>query len=74
MFLTLQDLQGETIKEKHREIFGREIDLLIVDETHFGARAEKYGAVLKDVKEKISDEEKLTLEGFVEGSKYLRNC
>ena len=73
VFLTLQDLQGETIKEKHSEIFGREIDLLIVDETHFGARAEKYGAVLKDVKEKISDEEKLTLEGFVEGSKYLNS-
>ena len=71
VFLTLQDLQGETIKEKHREIFGREIDLLIVDETHFGARAEKYGAVLKDVKEKVSDEEKLTLVGFVEESKYL---
>ncbi len=73
VFLTLQDLQGETIKVKHREIFGREIDLLIVDETHFGARAEKYGAVLKDVKEKVSEEEELTLEGFVEESKYL-NC
>ena len=73
VFLTLQDLQGDTIKEKHREIFGREIDLLIVDETHFGARAEKYGAVLKDVKEKTSDEEKLTLESFVEGSKYLNS-
>ena len=73
VFLTLQDLQGETIKEKHREIFGCEIDLLIVDETHFGARAEKYGAVLKDVKEKISDEEKLTLESFVEESKYLNS-
>ena len=73
VFLTLQDLQGETIKEKHREIFGHEIDLLIVDETHFGARAEKYGAVLKDVKEKISAEEKLTLESFVEGSKYLNS-
>lgn len=47
VFLTLQDLQGETIKEKHREIFGRKIDLLIVDETHFGARAEKYGRVLR---------------------------
>ena len=47
VFLTLQDLQGETIKEKHHEIFGREIDLLIVDETHFGARAEKYGRVLR---------------------------
>ena len=52
VFLTLQDLQGETIKDKHSEIFGRTIDLLLVDETHFGARAEKYGAVLKDVKDK----------------------
>ena len=47
IFLTLQDLQGETIKDKHKEIFGQDIDLLLVDETHFGARAEKYGAVLK---------------------------
>ena len=47
VFLTLQDLQGETIKAKHREIFAREIDLLIIDETHFGARAEKYGRVLR---------------------------
>ena len=47
VFLTLQDLQGETIKDKHREIFGRDIDLLIIDETHFGARAEKYGRVLR---------------------------
>ena len=47
IFLTLQDLQGAAIKEKHREIFGREIDLLIIDETHFGARAEKYGRVLR---------------------------
>ena len=47
VFLTLQDLQGDTIKDKHREIFGRDIDLLIIDETHFGARAEKYGRVLR---------------------------
>lgn len=73
VFLTLQDLQGETIKDKHREIFSCEIDLLIVDETHFGARAEKYGAVLNDVKEKTSDEEKLSLESFVEESKNLHS-
>ncbi len=48
LFLTLQDLQGNVIKDKHQQIFGRRIDLLIVDETHFGARAEKYGQVLKD--------------------------
>lgn len=76
VFLTLQDLQGDLIKDKHREIFGNDIDLLIVDETHFGARAEKYGAVLrerpdKDVTEKLSVEEKLTLDNFVEHTKTL---
>lgn len=48
LFLTLQDLQGTAIKGKHAEVFGTDIDLLIVDETHFGARAEKYGAVLRE--------------------------
>lgn len=67
VFLTLQDLQGEDIKEKHKEIFGNTIDLLIVDETHYGARAEKYGQVLKDsnyikdVKQRYEDDD------FVEG-------
>lgn len=46
VFLTLQDLQGKIIKDRHREVFGQDIDLLLVDETHFGARAQKYGAVL----------------------------
>lgn len=47
LFLTLQDLQGEEIKERHRDVFSQHIDLLIVDETHFGARAEEYGRVLR---------------------------
>lgn len=50
LFLTLPDLQGGVIKDKHQQIFGREVDLLIIDETHFGARAEKYGQVLRDTK------------------------
>ena len=64
VFLTLQDLQGKLIKEKHRDIFGNKIDLLIVDETHFGARAEKYGELLKkskyekDIKDRHKKEEK----------------
>ena len=48
LFLTLQDLQGDKIKDKHKEIFENKIDLLIVDETHFGARAESFGKILKD--------------------------
>lgn len=63
VFLTLQDLQGENIKDKHQEIFGQQIDLLIVDETHYGARAESYGRIIrtvnyeKDVKEKHADDD-----------------
>ena len=48
IFLTLQDLMGDDLKEKHRDIFRNQIDLLIVDETHFGARAEEYGKVLRE--------------------------
>ncbi len=47
LFLTLQDLQGEEIKERHQDVFAQHIDLLIIDETHFGARAEEYGRVLR---------------------------
>ena len=49
IFLTLQDLQGDEIKKKHKEVFESQIDLMIVDETHFGARAEKYGQVLREL-------------------------
>ena len=49
IFLTLQDLQGDEIKEKHKEVFESQIDLLIIDETHFGARAEKYGQVRREL-------------------------
>lgn len=70
VFLTLQDLQGENIKDKHAQIFGRKIDLLLVDETHFGARAEKYGAVLRASQgEKLSKEEKYSVEDILESTK-----
>jgi Eco57I restriction-modification methylase/Type III restriction enzyme, res subunit/T5orf172 domain len=48
LFLTLQDLQGDEIKSKHAAIFENQIDLLLIDETHFGARAAEYGKVLKE--------------------------
>ena len=50
LFLTLQDLQGDDIKTKHKEVFENQIDLLLIDETHFGARALEYGKVLKELK------------------------
>lgn len=49
IFLTLQDLQGEEIKQQHKEVFTNKIDLLLIDETHFGARGNEYGRVLADV-------------------------
>lgn len=63
LFLTLQDLQGDDIKSKHKEVFENQIDLLLIDETHFGARAAEYGKVLKDEnlsKKEIKNELKLT--------------
>jgi hypothetical protein len=59
LFLTLQDLQGDEIKEKHLEVFANQIDLLIVDETHFGARAEEYGKVLKNAGQPTDDKRSL---------------
>ncbi|HFI0379318.1 TPA: DEAD/DEAH box helicase family protein, partial [Streptococcus suis] len=56
LFLTLQDLQGETIKDKHKQLFEEQIDLLIVDETHFGARAESFGKIIKDAGYDKNDE------------------
>ena len=65
LFLTLQDLQGDDIKTKHKEVFENQIDLLLIDETHFGARALEYGKVLKDfsIKER-KNEEKLNDESI----------
>ena len=48
IFLTLQDLMGVEIKSKHKELFETHIDLLIVDETHYGARASEYGRILRE--------------------------
>ncbi|MBR4663508.1 MAG: DEAD/DEAH box helicase family protein, partial [Lentisphaeria bacterium] len=57
VFLTLQDLQGPVIKDKHKEIFGSKIDLLLVDETHFGARAPKFGQVLQATRHKLDSDD-----------------
>ena len=77
VFLTLQDLsgkgpEGKAFKEKHKALFDGSItiDLLIVDETHFGARAEQYGEVLKDPKyiKDTKKGDKLDEDDFVETS------
>ena len=55
IFLTLQDLQGDVIKDKHKELFKEQIDLLIIDETHFGARAKSFGEILEKAGYEKSD-------------------
>lgn len=66
LFLTLQDLQGDNIKKKHKEVFDRQIDLLIIDETHFGARGESYGKVLsaQQLSKSEINKELKNLDGF----------
>jgi hypothetical protein len=56
VFLTLQDLMGNDIKAKHKQIFENEFDLLIVDESHYGARASEYGKVLRVTKTQLKNE------------------
>ena len=72
VFLTLQDLQGESIKKKHKEVFATKADLLIVDETHFGARAEKLGKVIHNNVESKRDKDDATIEEVDEAIKSLK--
>ena len=75
--LTLQDLNNPEIKEHHKQLFEEDIDLLIVDETHYGARAEHYGSVLRGTATKrISTEKKYdseNLEDALEEAKKLKS-
>lgn len=76
VFLTLQDLSGDVIKARHVDIFNRQWDMLIIDETHYGARAEEYGKVLRGSKTELSREQKYaeTSDDYEnnEGLKHLR--
>ena len=76
LFLSLQDLSGKKIKEKHRELFElREPKtLLIIDETHFGARAASYGQVLNyNSKNPIVKKEDLTETVTSDGLEAIKN-
>jgi len=74
IFLSLQDLQGESIKDKHRELFDSTIDIVIVDETHFGARADKYGEILKNsqLKKREIEQETADLENEDDNTKAIK--
>jgi superfamily II DNA or RNA helicase len=61
LFLTLQDLAGSSniIKNHHKILKSAHINLLIIDETHFGARAQVLGKILAGVP--IEESEKKAL-------------
>lgn len=76
VFLTMQDLLGNDIKTRHADLFNlnnqKKLDLLIIDETHFGARAEEFGKVLGTTEKKpVSKTEKST--GYDESFDELEN-
>ncbi|MBO4246104.1 MAG: Eco57I restriction-modification methylase domain-containing protein [Bacilli bacterium] len=73
LFLTLQDLQIE--KEIHKELFENTIDLMIIDESHFGARASKYGKIIKDAKsiDESNDEKDDEIISFEKADNQIRN-
>ncbi len=72
LFLSLQDLQGEIIKDRHKELFrlneSEKIDLLIIDETHFAARGKELGKVL-NLEEKAYD---ISLNNFLKNTKSFK--
>lgn len=61
LFLTLQDLAGSsaTVKKHHTALKNIKPDLLIIDETHFGARAQVLGKILAGVELSEEDEDSL---------------
>ncbi len=71
LFLTLQDLAGSTdaIKDHHRILQSIKINLLIIDETHFGARAPVLGKILAGVE--VDEEDKKLLKNDNEDSENL---
>ena len=46
-FFTLHDLAGSLtkIKNKHRDIFDKQFDMMVIDETHYGSHANSFGRV-----------------------------
>lgn len=50
VFVTFQELLGEEVRKRHQELFANKIDLLIIDETHFGARGEEFSKVIDQTK------------------------
>lgn len=46
LFLTLQTLNKKKVADRHKQVFDTPIDMLFVDETHYGARGDQLGTIL----------------------------
>ena len=55
IFLSLQDSSNKNAIKKYSSLFTEHVDMLIIDETHFGARAESFGKAI-NVSEDNDDE------------------
>lgn len=75
LFLTLQDLAGstDTIKEHHEILQNANPDLLIIDETHFGARAQVLGKILAGVSLIEEDDEALKITDGIDELGQIKN-
>lgn len=75
LFLTLQDLAGstDTIKEHHEILQNANPDLLIIDETHFGARAQVLGKILAGVSLVEEDDEALKITDGIDELGQIKN-
>ena len=76
LFFTLQDLQNK--KDIHKELFENQIDLMIIDESHFGARARKYGEIIRNARlsNNVSDDkddDSVTIDKAIEQINKIEN-
>ena len=58
-FFTLHDLGGSVkeLKAKHKGLFDKNFDMMIVDETHYGSHANTFGQVTGLGRKKIEDDD-----------------
>lgn len=56
IFLSLQDSSNKNAISKYSSLFSEHIDLLIIDETHFGARAKTFGRAIYGPEENDGDD------------------
>lgn len=72
VFLSLQDLSGKIQKKKHGQVRTTEWDIVIIDETHFGARAASYGEIVNTLENKFKEIKALSNETILD-SKHESN-